>query len=72
MKKRIFEQRCFGLSSNSAWLLQSPYLTAPVFCLMGPHETVPQAFLSESPQWSRPQTPDLGYWDQGTRITSLT
>lgn len=47
---------------------------APVFLLIGPHEaryTLPQAFLSESPQRSRPQTPDLGCWDHGTRITSL-
>lgn len=62
-------------ASVSVLTLQSPYLTAPVILLIGPHGaryTVPQAFLSKSPQWSRPQAPDLGCWDQGTRITSLT
>lgn len=41
--------------------LHSPYITAPVSLLIGPNReryTVPQAFLSESPQWSRPDSPD--------------
>lgn len=67
-----FMKRCFTPSfANPAWFLHSPYLTTLVSLLVGPkkaHYTVPRAFLSESPQWSRSDSLDFNDFGYGARI----
>lgn len=51
--------------------MHSPYLTTLVSLLIGPKKArfrVPRAFLSESPQWSRPHSPEFSGWSDEDNI----